>query len=207
VNPDLITVFGQSAGGGLATMMGYLVSPRPKAIIGFYSGRPNWNDPSTYDPSILVTAEVAAGVKKFSFPVISEDSTEVEGNPRVDCYKAVKANKKLGWMAITHDPDYPTEKIVEKLKHYSSTENVDRFFPPTYLGHGLVDTVVPYNQSVQLAASLKKKNVPYVLDLIPSADHVFDDDSSLWEKHILPAFEFAQKYMVTPKTGMKFLRK
>ena len=36
INPNSIVVFGQSAGGGLAVMAGYQLSPTPQAVISFY---------------------------------------------------------------------------------------------------------------------------------------------------------------------------
>jgi len=50
VNLDKMILFGRSAGGGLAVLSGSQFSPRPKAIIGFYSFCPNWIDPYAYEP-------------------------------------------------------------------------------------------------------------------------------------------------------------
>ena len=212
INPNMVTVFGQSAGGGLAAISGYKFQPRPKAIIGFYSGRPNWIDPNTYDPSTPVDLVLVEAVKRMSKPVITEYSLDLKNNPRLDLYAAIKKNGKFGWMAVTHDPNYPVEEIMKKLRALSAAENVDEDYPPTYLAHGLADTVVPSSQSVQMAKSLEKKKIPYVLDLIPGAGHGFDSDESLFEKHVLPAFDFAEKYMKCGEireasSPMRFLEK
>ncbi len=114
----------------------------------------------------------------------------------------------MGWLMTTHDPNFPPEQIMEKLREFSATEHVDKDFPPTYMAHGLVDSTVPYSQSVQLANVLKENSIPYVLDLVPGANHNFDRDAAFWQDHVLPAFDFAQKYMqVGEKTMMKFLEK
>jgi len=210
VNPDLITVFGQSAGGGLAAISGYKFQPRPKVIIGFYSGRPNWTDPNTYDPKTPVNPLLVAAVNKLTVPVQTEYSTEFENNTRLDLYFASKANGKFGWMAVTHDPSLPVEEIIMRLRAMSAAENVGDDYPPTYLAHGLADSIVPYQQSVQMANSLEKKKIPHVLDLIPGADHGFDGNPDLFEKHVVPAFDFAEKYMKSEgikKVSVRFLEK
>jgi acetyl esterase/lipase len=208
INPDLVTVFGQSAGGGLAAVSGYKLSPRPKVVLGFYSGRPNWTDPFAYNPATPVDPLVAAAANKLSVPVLSEYNSSGSADPRSGLYAAAQVNRKMGWMAVTHDPNFPTDKIMEKLRTLSASENVDKDYPATYLGHGLADTTVPYSQSVMLANSLEKNGIPHILDLVPGANHGFDYDTTLWEQHVLPAFDFAEKYMKpSGKVSMKFLRK
>ncbi len=141
-------------------------------------------------------------------PVQTEYSADPNNNPRLDLYFASKANGKFGWMAVTHDPNLPVDEVMKRLKAMSAAENVGNDYPPTYLAHGLADSIVPYQQSVQMANSLEKKNIPYVLDLVPGADHGFDGNPALFEKHVLPAFDFAEKYMKVKKvSGMKFLKK
>jgi len=75
----------------------------------------------------------------------------------------------MGWLAVTHDPNLSTAAIMAILKALSSSENVDKNYPPTYLAHGLADTTVPYNQSVMLANRLAKNNITHVLNLVPGA--------------------------------------
>jgi len=209
INPDLITVFGQSAGGGLAVLSGYKLSPRPQAVIGFYSGCTNWTDPFAYTPDTPVDPLLAAAANKLSVPVLTEYSPSKSPDPRVALWTAATEIGKMGWLAVTHDPKAPTEEILAKLKGLSAVDNVDENYPPTYLGHGLVDQVVPYSQSVQLANVFEQKNIPYVLDLVPGANHGFDSKDIYWEQHVLPAFNFAQKYMQSSdkKTPTGFLEK
>jgi len=197
INPDIMTVFGQSGGGGLATISGYKFSPRPKVIIGFYPGRPNWTDTTTYDPSTPVNPAVVAAANKLANPVRTQYNSTGKGDPRMALYAAANANHKFGWLAMTHDPNYSPAKIVARLKALSSAENVDKDYPPTYLAHGLADTTVPYSQSVMLSKSLDKFGITHVLDLVPNVNHGFDRGASqtLFNQHVLPAFDFAQKYM------------
>jgi len=198
INPDLITVFGGSSGGSLALLAGYKLTPRPKAIISFYPYCANFTDPFSYKPETPVSKALVAAANNLS-QEISQYQTSGPADPRLLLFYAAITDGKGGWLLSTHDPDYPTDKIMEKLRGFSATENVDKDFPPTYLVHGLNDRLVPYSQSVQMSEVLKAKNIPYVLDLVPSADHGFDLGNDvtpdMWEKHIAPAFEFAQKFM------------
>ena len=209
VNLNLITIFGRSAGGGLAVVGGYKLSPRPAVIIGFYSGLTNWTDPLLYNPNTAVEPSLVAAVNKLSVPVVTE-YTATTTDPKTLLLYTAAAQGKAGWMCVTHDPDFPTDQVKEILRDLSATENVDEDYPATYLAHGTADTTVPYSQSVQLANVLKNNNIPYVLDLVPNAGHSFDNNASYWEQHVLPAFEFAQKYMQSShkkKIHMKFLEK
>jgi len=205
INPDLITVFGQSAGGGLAVISGYKLSPRPQAVIGFFSGCTNWTDPHAYNPNTPVDPLLAAAANKLSVPVVTEYTPTHSSDPRVALWTAAAKSGKMGWLAVTHDPNASTDRIIAKLKDFSAVDNVDENYPPTYLAHGLIDQVVPYSQSVELANVLEQNNIPYVLDLVPGANHGFDKDSIYWQQHILPAFDFAQKYMQS--SGKKIPRK
>jgi len=205
INIDLITVFGQSAGGGLAVLSGYKLSPRPKVVIGFYSGCTNWTDPAFYNPATPVNPLFGIAANKFAKPVVTEYIPTSQSDPKMIFWNAVFSSGKLGWLVTTHDPEFSTEEIIKSLRSFSAVENVDENYPPTYLAHGLVDVVVPYSQSVQLASKFEEFNIPYVLDLVPNANHNFDFDLALWQQHVLPAFDFAQKYMQT--NSIEFLEK
>jgi len=209
INPDLITVFGGSAGGGLALIAGYKLSPRPKAVIAFYPYCANWTDSFAYNPNTPVSKAIVAEANNLK-NVISEYVAMEPTDPRVLLFTAALAEGKGGWLLTTHDPDFAPDQVMEKLKSFSASENVDESYPPTYLAHGQSDRLVPSSQSVQMAAALKEKNVEYVLDLVPGADHGFDltsYDAGLWENHISPAFDFAQKFMVVKKQDGKNSKK
>jgi len=209
INPDLITVFGRSAGGGLAVLSGYKLSPRPQAVIGFYSGMTNWTEPFLYNPSTPVDPLLVAAANKLSVPVLTEYTPSKTADPRAALLMSAEAQGKAAWLGVTHDPNIPTDQIMTILRDLSAAENVDKDYPPTYLAHGTADTAVPYTQSVQLANSLKNNNIPYVLDLVPNVGHDFDINANVWEQHVLPAFDFVQKYMQTSteKIRLNFLEK
>lgn len=209
INPELITIYGKSAGGGLAALTGYKLTPRPKVVIAFYPGLTNWTDPMFYNPKIPMNPLLVLTTNMLSAPVLQEYNPTSPLDGRNVFWSLASSCAKVGWFAVTHNPGLSVEKIMAKLRDLSAVENVDKDYPPTYLAHGLVDVVVPYSQSVQMADKLKEKNIPYELDLIPDANHSFEVDPKLWKEHVLPAFEFAQKYMQVSKKDVKinsFLR-
>jgi len=205
ININLITISGQSAGGGLATLAGYKLSPRPQAIVGFYSACTNWTESAFYRPEPAVDPLLAAAANKYAVPVVTELDQPSFSDPKMILWNAINAIGKIGWVMTTHDPNLSTEEILENLKELSAAEHVDDNYPPTYLAHGLIDAAVPYSQSVQLANKLQEFNIPHILDLVPDANHVFDVDPKFWQQHVLPAFDFVQKYMQT--NSIKFLEK
>jgi len=199
---DHVTIFGQSAGGGLAVLSGYKLDPRPQAIIAYYSFCTNWTDPYSYRPENPVPSIFVAAANSLSVPVVSHYT--ITGNdPRGVLWLRVLQAGMMGWLVTTHDPVFPPSKILAQLKSLSATENVDANYPPIFLGHGLADSLVPYSQSVQLANQLKERNIPYVLDLVEGADHGYDGIPALWDQHVIPAFNFAQKYMQVSDTKTK----
>jgi len=196
VDLDRIGVFGGSAGGGLALMNGFKLNPRPKVVISLYPYCANWNDPAIYKPETPISDALAALAESVTDNKLEHSFVTLSDSRYKLWMNALKANK-IGWLMATHDPQEPTDKIVAKLKEFSATENVDESYPPTYLAHGTKDFIVNYNQSVQMADKLKEKGIPFVLDLVPNVGHTFDAHNSvqLWEEHVLPAFEFASKYL------------
>jgi len=203
LNPNFVTLFGQFSGGGLVLLSGHKLTPCPQAIIAFYPFCTNWTDPYSYKPGVPDPIIVAAA-NKLAVPVVTEYFVTTSTDPKTALWMAALVSGKIGWLFTTHDPNLPVDQIITRLRSFSASENVDANFPPTFLGHGLDDTVVPYSQSVQMANKLKEFDIPYVLDLVPNANHLYDIYPNFWDQHVLPAFEFAQKYMQTSPV-VKFL--
>jgi len=194
INPDLITVFGQSAGGGLVVICGYKLIPRPAAVVSFYPAWTNW----TVFKQKAISKLIVADAKRLRTPVYANYPEKGLKDPRTLLFIAAYEDHQLPWLMSTMDPKLPAEQIAAKMVEYSAAENVDTQYPPTYLAHGLKDRAVNYTQSVQLSDQLEKHNVPHVLDLVPGADHIFDYNTTFWQDHVLPAFDFVQKFMGTP---------
>ena len=196
VDLDRIAAFGGSAGGGLALMNGYKLNPRPKVIIALYPYCTNFNDAKIYQPDTPVPSSVVALAESVTDNVL-EHTFGTRADSRYKLWMAALSSAKVGWLFASHNPEEPVENVIAKLKDFSATENVDENYPPTYLAHGLKDYIVSYTQSVQMAEKLQENGVKYVLDLVPSVGHTFDshNSESIWQEHVLPAFEFAQQYL------------
>jgi acetyl esterase/lipase len=197
INPDLITLFGQSAGGGLVVMAGYKLIPRPAAVISLYPAWTNLTDMriKTPVPKLLATAAQA-----LRTPVSSSYSPKGPKDPIILLTIAAFGGGQFPWLMTSMDSKISADQLMALLREYSATENVDAQYPPTFLALGTKDRLVPFQQSIQLAQQLGKYNVPYELELIPGADHTFDYNATnaTYEKYVLPAFTFAQRFMGTP---------
>lgn len=198
INPDSIIVWGKSAGGGLAVISGYKLSPRPRAVLAFYPYCTNFTGPYAYNPGTPVPQSLVEVANNFTQPTSEYNATGFN-DPRIVLFFTALSEQKGGWLLATSDPNKPTDQILAILNQYSTVENIDANYPPTYLIHGLADVLVPYEQSVEMATVLKEKNVTYQIVLVPDANHGFDIVNSteeVWEEYILPMFNFADQYML-----------
>ncbi len=102
VDLNRLTVFGQSAGGGLAVMSAYLLSPRPQAVIAFYSFCTNWTDPYSYKPGTPVDPVIVAAANKLAVPVVTEYFVTNSTDPKNAMWGAALTfwrvgGRKTGW--------------------------------------------------------------------------------------------------------------
>lgn len=193
---DSFVVFGGSAGGALTLISGYLLSPRPQALIAFFPGLANFTE--AYNATSVVPESLITTMDTLLQPMTEYNVTGY--NPRILFFEQTVLAGKFGWMLATHDPSEPADSVVEYLQEYSAVYHVNSSYPPTVLVHGLNDTLVPYQESVNMAGYLAAANVPYALNLVPGAGHGFDSGNvtlQVWDDYILPAFSFAQKYLDT----------
>lgn len=166
---DRIGVIGHSAGGYLTLMTGFCVSPRPKALVPFYGygdiisewySRP---DPF-YNQQPKVSreeAEQAVGTK-----MIAEGSGRNRGRFYLYCRQQGLWPKEVAG----HDPD----KESKAFDPFCPVKNVTKDYPPTLLLHGNKDTDVPHEQSVLMAAELKRHGVEHELITMQGRGHGFD---------------------------------
>jgi len=198
INPDFITVSGASAGGGLALIAGYKLSPRPKAIVAFYPYCSNYNDLAVSDPTTQPSEELLAMMSQVNQSISAYYYANTTSDSRLALWEKMTDEKKGGWAMVSRDPEESAESIIEKLKAFSAIDNIDEEYPPTYLAHGLRDGVVLFSQSIQMAEKLQENKIDFQLDLIYGAGHMYDRrsmDDKTWNNHVLPAFDFAAKYM------------
>ena len=169
IDPNRVALVGNSAGGYLALMAGFSVNPRPKALISFYGyGDITGDWESRPDPHYLkldrVTKEDA--YKAVGGKVLSESPDF----PRVMFYIFCRQNGLWPKEVAALDPT----KEPEKFERFCPVRHITKEYPPTLLLHGDEDTDVPFEESVRMAAALKRDEVPHQLIRMKKYGHSFD---------------------------------
>jgi acetyl esterase/lipase len=181
IDPDRIALVGNSAGGYLVLMAGVSVNPRPKALISFYGyGDITGNWYSRPDPHSLkldrVTKEDA--YKVVGGKVLSESPVF----PRVMFYTYCRQNGLWPKEVAALDPT----KEPEKSYLFCPVRHITKEHPPTLLLHGDKDTDVPFEESVRIAAALRRHGVPHQLIRMKNYDHLFDVFPQGWAPNAEP---------------------
>jgi acetyl esterase/lipase len=169
IDPDRIAVAGGSAGGYLTLVAGHRVEPRPRVLVAFWGYGDlvgDWySKPSPHSRHHQAKLTREAAWKQVNGPAIS-DSRERKG----DGGKFYQYCRQTGeWPTAVSGWD--PVKDAKKFAPYMPVKNVDENYPPTVLIHGTNDTDVPHEQSVMMAAELKKHQVRHELTSIPHAEH------------------------------------
>ena len=152
IDPDRIGVWGGSAGGHLAALLGTAggknafpplgengaQSDRVQAVVDVYG-------PADFNTLMTQAAEATDVRNIFAFNTPSDPYSSLIGVP-------------LGTEKSKSDAVSPA--------HYISQDN-----PPFLIFHGTRDTLVPLAQSEQFAAALEKAGVNVTLEVIPGAGH------------------------------------
>jgi acetyl esterase/lipase len=157
VDVDHIGVIGGSAGGHLALMVAY--TPGMKGLT-----------PEAPYPG--VSDRVQACVDMYGVTdLMTRQATDPDGTPNGKLREAGLFSDKRG-----ESPD--------KWKLASPVCHVSRTCPPTLILHGLADTTVDREQSVELDRKLSEQGVEHRLILIPGVGHTFDLQQ--WQRKPLP---------------------
>ena len=167
VDPDRLVVCGGSAGGYLTLMTGFVVNPRPKALVSFWGYGDivgAWY--SRPDPFYLrqpaVTREEALSVVGEA-PVSEPPPQNNRGRFYLYCRQKGLWPKEVAG----HDP-----ATDDRWFHrYCPVRNVTPEYPPTMLVHGTADTDVPYHQSELMADRLTQVRVQHQLVTVPEGAH------------------------------------
>jgi acetyl esterase/lipase len=152
---ERVAVVGHSAGGYLTLMTGFCVQPRPKALVSFYG----YGD---------IIEEWYSRPDPFyrQQPLVSEE--EAHRN-RGLFYLYCRQTGRWPIEVSGHDPDLEPEFFTP----YCPADNVTSAYTPTVLIHGVLDTDVPYSQSVQMAEQFKAHNVEHLFITLPQMGHGF----------------------------------
>ena len=177
IDRDRIALVGNSAGGYLALMAGFSVTPRPKALVSFYGyGDITGAWTTRPDPHYLTLERVT---KEDAYKVVGgKVLSESPIFPRVMFYNYTRQNGFWPREVAALDPD----KEPEKLEQFSPIRHVTKEYPPTLLLHGDKDTDVPFEESVRMAAALRQNGVAHQLIRMRNYDHLFDVFPTGWTR-------------------------
>ncbi len=184
IDANRLTVIGHSAGGYLALMTGFCVSPRPSAIVSFYGygdivgdwfSRPD----KFYCQQPLVPREEA--YKTVGGPIISMATSTTT---RRLFYLYCRQNGLWPKEITGHDPDTDPDFF----NPFCSIRNITKEYPPTLLLHGDTDTDVPYDQSVIMAEELARFQIDHELITVINGEHGFDK-AGMEEPQVKSAFK------------------
>jgi acetyl esterase/lipase len=164
---DRVVVLGGSAGGYLTLASGYVVEPRPAALVSFWGygdiAGPWYSRPDAFyrRQPLVSAAEARASV---GTQVVAEPPA---GNGRSRFYLYCRQNGLWPKEVAGHDPDSEPNAF----DRFCPVRNVSAGYPPTVLVHGTNDTDVPYEQSVLMNHELARHQVPHEFITVPGAGH------------------------------------
>jgi acetyl esterase/lipase len=174
IDPERVAVTGQSAGGYLTLMTGFLVSPRPKALLSL-SGYgditlPWYCRPSTfYLQKPLITRKEA--LKTVGTRCVCAPSRE--GSHREAFYLYCRQQGIWPKEVAGHDPDTQGTWF----DPYCPIRNISTNYPPTLLIHGSGDTDVPYEESVKMDQKLSQFKVNHEFLRVSGGSHCLAADA------------------------------
>ena len=172
IDPDRIVVIGHSAGGYLTLMSGFCLNPRPQALVAFYG----YGDIAS--PWVTRADGFADSYSLREPPVSKEEAYQAVDGPvlsegsdnRFQFCLYCRQNGLWAKEVTGYDPG----RAPRAFDAFCPVRNITKAYPPTMLLHGTRDDDVPYDQSVQVAEELKRRNVEHTLITIANGEHGFD---------------------------------
>lgn len=190
IDPRRVAVVGHSAGGYLTLMAGFTVEPRPQALVAFY-GYGDVDGDWYAKPYEFYRQTRPLFTKEDAYEAIGKKETTNGGvKGRGDFYTYCRQNGLWPREVVGYDPI----KQPRQFDRYCPVRNVTNDYPPTLLLHGDKDTDVPYAQSVDMAAELKRVGVAHEFISVPGGGHGFDA-KGMKDAQVSAAFDRVERFL------------
>jgi acetyl esterase/lipase len=162
--------------------------PRPvKAILSLYGAvhftDPFWKTPLPHVASKLPPNLDPAFLSQIyqEIPIPTDSSVSLEGQSEAGGSKGPNFSRPRDAFAFTQiangtvmDAIYPDGKTIDPyMEQIDPVKNVSAEFPPTWIVHGLEDTMVPIGLSRELYGRLREAGVQCGMTEVPGEEHTF----------------------------------
>lgn len=156
LNLDLenIGLFGESAGAHIAMMLAFQHPEKLPIKFDYLI--------DVYGPNQLQAV--------YTTPLVDSVYTILEELP-----EAFQSNLDIANYLFGFDPKTDSMRAVDFMNLYSPYNYLKHTSPPTLFIHGIVDQLVPVEQTTGLAAKMDSLQLPYEMHLMPAVNHGFID--------------------------------
>ena len=189
-----IAVAGGSAGGYLTLMTGYRVKPRPTVLLSLWGYGDLIGDWYS-TPSPHARHHTSKMSREEAFAQVSGAAVSDARDRKGDGGGFYQYCRQTGtWPKAVSGWDPQREG--GKFFPYMPVKNVTAEYPPAFLIHGTADTDVPHEQSVMMAAEMKRRGVRHELVSVAGAEHgLAGGEAKIVEAAYIRGFTFVDAAM------------